>query len=131
MFACAWGSLLFWRMASTSSGEGTVCCQDPSSDSRVGYGVVLDWREFVGGDEPWQRYDVSVDRWLAPEDVRALICRLVADLPVREEWTRFIVGFFFDVEDPGILLRGGFDGGPREDHRLCHERWIATYVWSE
>jgi RHS repeat-associated protein len=123
--------VLIWLMALTPHTEGTHSYQDPSGDSRVGYRVVLDWREFFGGDDPSQRYDVSVDRWLAPEDVRALICRLVADLPVREEWTRFTVGFFFDVEDPGILLRGGFDGGPREDHRLFQERWIATYVWNE
>jgi hypothetical protein len=107
------------------------------SAAPVEYRVLFEQTEFYRGgravaDEGAtpRHFEVSVDRWLDPEDVRALVCTLAAE-KVDPEETKGTVGFSFHhrLEDVGVLVRAG-EGG-EQDYPILLERRIGGYSWSE
>jgi hypothetical protein len=108
------------------SSEATPSCSPELPD--VEFRIIMDWREFYGVRDPWQRWDVSVNRWLTREEFDQLVCCLVRVLDPPEEWEALRLHIYRDIDDIGILIRGG--EGLEPDGTIKAERTVGYYWWS-
>lgn len=117
------------------AGDGCVSveagAESSTRPSPIYYRVVIDHQTFWGGKpDAWDRgFDISVDRWLGPDEVGRLVCRLVEDLEIPDTCRRLSLKIHHRLDDVGVLVRARNYTGL--DRTMFRERWIGGYLWSE
>lgn len=108
------------------SSDKTLSCSPELPDVEIQ--ILMDWREFYEIRDPLQRWDLSVNRWLTREEFEQLLCCLVRVLDPPEEWEALSLHIYKDIDDIGILIRGGQEVRP--DVTIMRERTVGYYWWS-